>query len=262
MRKHIAAAVAAASSAAVVAGGTLAYASTRAPAAPAEHAYYGCVDTNAADSPPRQIFNVRAYAVKCPAGSYRISWNKDQRGKLAMTAQMDVANIPTQLQYIGGTILQTTAGHGATNILQVFLPQGTYLVNANMKFDRSVSATDTPPGPDTYGYLAMWTGAAATDTFTSFDQGAGTFTTGPLPRMVNGGDVIDATASGSHVLVVPAGGEYLNVSAFAYNADESGGAYSGCVGLSGGANPCTSADLSEPGSVVVTNADLSVLRVE
>jgi hypothetical protein len=171
---------------------------------------------------------------------------------------MQAANIPTQLQYIGGTILQTTAGHGATNVLQVFLPAGTYLVNANMKFDRSVSATTT--GPDTYGYAALWTGATASTAFTSFSQGAGTFTTGALPRMVNGGDVIDAVTSGSSIVVVPAGGEYLNLSAFAYNADESGGPYSGCVGTSG-ANACTSADLSKAGSVVVTGANISVVQV-
>ncbi|MHB1432207.1 MAG: hypothetical protein ACYCVZ_08855 [Streptosporangiaceae bacterium] len=177
--------------------------------------------------------------------------------KLTAQASMSAANIPTQLQYIGGTILQKTAGQGATNVLQVDLPAGTYLVNVNMKFDRSVSQGT---GPNTYGYAALWTGATASTPFTSFSQGAGTFTTGALPGLVNNGDVIDAVTSGSSIVVVPAGGEYLNLSAFAYEANEGGGSYAGCVGMSG-ANACTTAELSKAGSVVVTGADISVVQV-
>lgn len=181
----------------------------------------------------------------------------DINGSLTTTATLGASQFPTQLQYIGGTILQKTTGHGATNLLQVTLPAGTYLINASVKFDRSVSAGS---GPDTYGYAALWTGATASTAFTSFSQGAGTFTTGALSRLVTGTfpnlDVIDAVASGSSILVVPAGGEVLNLSAFAYNADTSGGPYAGCVGTA-----CTSADLSAPGSVIVTGADISVVQV-
>ena len=194
-----------------------------------------------------------AQGAQGPAGAQGPQGPAGPPAKLTAQASMQAANVPTQLQYIGGTILQKTAGQGATNVLQVFLPAGTYLVNANMKFDRSVSQGS---GPDTYGYAALWTGATASTAFTSFGQGAGTFTTGALPGLVNNGDVIDAVTSGSSIVVVPAGGEYLNLSAFAYEANEGGGSYSGCVGTA-----CTPTDLSQVGSVVVTGADISVVQV-
>jgi hypothetical protein len=245
---------------ALLGGGAFALASASGSAPSASGTtFYGCVKLSGNPSVPwRGLFRVYEHSTKCPRGTFSIEWNQDANGKLTAQAAMSDSAVPTQLQYIGGTIKQTVAGHGATNLLQVMLPAGTYLVNADVKFDRSVSAATN--GPDTYGYAALWTGAAASTAFTDFSQGAGTFTTGALPRLVNGSDVIDAVASGSHILVVPDGGEYLNLSGFAYNADESGGAYAGCVGVSG-TNACTAGDLSQAGSVVVTGADLSVVKV-
>lgn len=255
MRKYLVPLIAGAAAVAVAAGGgAMALATTSSPSL-GERAYFGCVKLKHVSGVPRRsLFDISERPITCPGGSFKIEWNQDQNGKLVASQSMNASNIPTQLQYIGGTILQTTAGHGATNVLQIFLPKGTYLLNADLKFDRSVTAATG--APDTYGYLALWTGATSSTTFTDFSQGAGTFTTGPLPRLVNGSDVIDAVASGSHILIVPAGGEYLNLSAFAYNADESGGPYAGCVGTA-----CTTTDLSQAGSVVVTNADLSAIQV-
>lgn len=241
-----------ASVAALFGGGAYALASASAPAVSrAEHAYFGCVKT--AGYPARALFDVSTHTISCPEHSFQIEWNQDQRGRLTAQASLGAGSIPTQLKQIGGTILH---GH-ATDLLQVWLPAGTYLVNASALFSRTV---DAGSGPDTYGYLALWTGATPASTFDSFSQGAGTFTTGPLSRKVGGTlpgiDVIDSSASGSHILVVPHGGETLNLSVFAYNEDESGGPYAGCVG-----SGCTAGDLTQAGSVVVTSADLSAVRV-
>ncbi len=269
------------------AGGGAAYALTAAAPKPGNYTMYGCVSTKTHTL--SGVYTTAANFKTCPTGSFAVAWNstgpigktgatgpagpvgpagpegpagpagpagpKGDRGPAgpagtSLVANLTQANAGHQLKFIGGSILQS-ATTGATNLLRVHLAAGRYLINTSVMFDRSVSVG--PAAPDTYGYVMLWRGAGA---LTSLSQGVATFTTGPLPRLV-AADVIDATASGSRILVVPAGGIYLNMSVFAYNADYTAHTYAGCiVGVS-----CTAGALATAGSVVALNANLGVVKI-
>jgi hypothetical protein len=136
-------------------------------------------------------------------------------GVLAAQNQSDPAN-RTVIQDVGGTVLNKTAGEGATPLTSIELDKGTYLISAYGHFDR---LGDTEPGyetptTDTYGALVLWTGAGE---FTDFAQAAGTYFTGAISQK----GFVEATASGSQVLTVTEP-TVLHVGGFGYNEDRSG----------------------------------------
>ncbi|MGH3331232.1 MAG: hypothetical protein ACRDPJ_07965 [Nocardioidaceae bacterium] len=116
---------------------------------------------------------------------------------------------------LGGSILDTADGQGHTPVTSITLEPGTYLVSAYGHFDReNDNSTDyIAPTTDTYGALATWVG----DTWTSFDQGRGTYITGAISPK----GFVEATAAGAQIVTVTETTE-LNVSAFGYNEDRGG----------------------------------------
>lgn len=250
------------------AGGGAAYALTAATApTPGNYALYGCVIGN--NRTLAYVYTVAANFQGCPQGTFGVAWNstgpqgpagpQGPIGPQGIQGQAAVSDVGAtaqggsgrQLQHIGGTILQNGQGAGATSILQVQLSAGFYLISADVTFDRSVSADSG--APDTYGSLALWSGGPLINS----NQTVATFTSGPLPRLVADPATTDATASGSKILEVPAGGIELNLGVFAYNADGSSVQYPGCAVNAG----CTSDDLSLAGSVVAKSAHLQVAKL-
>lgn len=245
----------AAISAALVLGGAGAsFAATGSPSAPRPAAtatvFHGCDRTSG--SPSRLLFNVfTAKIPACPSGSFPVSWNQagqrgpagarglaGPKGATGATGPAGATGLagatgpqgPAGPQGPSGVISTGTTDLGsvasvptggsfvtnATDVGQITLAAGTYLI--------SVNAKATPPSGGT-GAVQVF------PQFFVYNQPANPGFTGDLLNVGSGplesgaNDNIDSYYSGSGEITVPAGGVTLHFYSFGYDSDRSAGSY-------------------------------------
>ena len=234
--------VATAAAVTVLGGSAAALAASGSPATPAASAasagpvFNGCVN----DPHGRVIDDVHenGTALKCPRGSWPISWNQKGRtgargpageqGPAGQTGQTGPAGpsgvvSTTNTSLISAPQSVATGGSFSANktlLNTVTLAAGTYLVDVNFK-----ATPNAVTGGAVFPSLYVYNGPQKSDFSNNlFNVGSGALEQ-PTATEVAGGDLIDSYFSGSAEITVPAGGETLDIYAFGYDSDTGAGSY-------------------------------------
>lgn len=202
-----------------------------------------------------KIMGLYVGAKKCPSGQYGEAWNQTgpqglqgktgatgaagatgQTGATGATGQQGpsgvVATTQTQLvQSTDPTYSSSASGDaittgGSFTKYAVLLPTtvnlsaGTYLINVNFE-----ATPDATTGGDVFPQVMVYDGPVnATFSNDLFNVGSGALEN-PTATILSDGDLINSYFSGSDQIVVPAGGETLNIYAFGYDSDTGAGSY-------------------------------------